>query len=240
MINNNRFPVVILAGGLATRLRPLTESIPKALLDVNGQPFVTHQINLLKKHGVREVVMCIGYLGKMLEEFLGDGSEFGMHIQYSYDGEKLLGTAGAIKKALPLLAENFFVLYGDSYLPCDFSAVQNSFLTKNKLGLMTVFHNLGKWDTSNVEFNAGNIHVYDKKNHTEKMHYIDYGLGIFNKHAFDQIPEDAEYDLALLYQNLLKQNALAAHEVKERFYEVGSFAGIEELGYYLSQNEKVV
>lgn len=228
------FPVVILAGGLATRLRPLTEAIPKALLDVNGHPFITHQLNLLHKQGIREIVMCIGYLGNMLEDFLEDGKRFDMKIQYSYDGEKLLGTGGAIKKALHLLDENFFVLYGDSYLPCNFSAVQNTFLEKQKLALMTVFRNSGQWDTSNVEFQHSNILCYDKKNRTERMHHIDYGLGIFNKHAFDQIPENTDYDLALLYQNLLKQNQLSAHEVKERFYEVGSFAGIEELGYYLS------
>jgi MurNAc alpha-1-phosphate uridylyltransferase len=231
------FPVVILAGGLATRLRPLTETIPKALLEINGTPFITHQLNLLHQQGIRHVVLCVGYLGTMLEEYLNTHSPENMQIQFSYDGETLLGTGGAIKKALPLITDNFFVLYGDSYLPCDFQKVQTHFLSENKSGLMTVYHNTGKWDTSNVEFTDNTIKNYDKINRTENMHHIDYGLGIFNKQAFSQIPDNTPYDLAVLYQNLLKQNQLTAHEVTQRFYEIGSFAGIEELGYYLTQNK---
>lgn len=227
------YPVIILAGGLATRLRPLTETIPKALLDINGEPFITHQLKLLHQHGIRKVILCVGYLGEMLQEFVGDGSRFDMEVRYSFDGDTLLGTGGAIKKALPMIDDNFFVLYGDSYLPCNYAEVQDSFIKQQKLGLMTVFKNLGQWDTSNVEFSHNTIHVYDKKNRTEKMHYIDYGLGLFNKQAFNQIQDNQVYDLALLYQNLLKQNQLAAHEITERFYEVGSFVGIEELSAFL-------
>jgi NDP-sugar pyrophosphorylase family protein len=234
---NTKGNLIILAGGLATRLRPLTETIPKALVDIHGEPFIQHQLALLQRQGIKNVVLSIAYLGDMVQDFLGDGSQFGMHVQYSFDGDKLLGTAGAIKKALPLLNDTFFVLYGDSYLPCDFAAVQNAFFQQKKLGLMTVFKNHGKWDTSNVEFSNQTIHVYDKKNRTERMQYIDYGLGMFHKDAFGTIPENEDYDLALLYQELLKKNQLAAHEAKERFYEVGSFAGIEELGYYLSHVE---
>jgi MurNAc alpha-1-phosphate uridylyltransferase len=228
------FPVIILAGGLATRLRPLTEAIPKALLDVNGNPFITHQLTLLRNHGIQHVVLCTGYLGEMLQEFVGDGSQFGMKVEYSHDGETLLGTGGAIKKALSLISDNFFVLYGDSYLPCDYAAVQHAFLRQHKPALMTVFKNLGQWDTSNVEYSDEHIYVYDKNNRNERMQHIDYGLGVFNKTVFDSIHANENFDLAILYQSLLKNDQLAAHEIKERFYEVGSFAGIEELGYYLS------
>jgi N-acetyl-alpha-D-muramate 1-phosphate uridylyltransferase len=239
-MNNNIFPVVILAGGLATRLRPLTENIPKALLDIEGEPFITHQLRLLSQHGIRKVVLCVGYLGEMLQNFVGDGNRFGMEVFYSFDGDKLLGTAGAIKKALLLLEEeHFFVLYGDSYLPCNYAAVQNSFIVQNKPALMTVFKNLGQWDTSNVEYTDNKIHVYDKKNRTENMQYIDYGLGVFNKHAFDQVSDKKPGDLALLYQELLKKNQLAACEIENRFYEIGSFAGIEELRYYLRENSNI-
>jgi NDP-sugar pyrophosphorylase family protein len=223
------YPAIILAGGLATRLRPMTETIPKALIDIDGEPFIAHQLRLLYQKGIRRVILCVGYLGDMLQDYLGDGSQFGMQVQYVFDGDKLLGTAGAIKKALPLIDDNFFVIYGDSYLPCDYAAVQKAFSQQQKLGLMTVFHNEGKWDTSNVEYQNGAILNYDKKNRNERMHYIDYGLGVFNKSAFNAIPENTEYDLALLYQNLLKQNELAAYEITQRFYEVGSFNGIDEL-----------
>ncbi len=225
----NRFPIVILAGGLATRLRPLTESIPKSLISIHREPFIAHQLRLLRDHGIREVVICAGFLGEQIVDFVGNGKQFALSIQYSFDGETLLGTGGAIKKALPLLRDHFFVLYGDSYLMCDYFAAQKSFMQSQKKALMTVFRNASAWDKSNVLFENNNILKYDKINRTKDMHYIDYGLGIFHKSAFDCISENTDYDLATLYQDLLKQQQLAAYEVKERFYEIGSMIGIQEL-----------
>lgn len=227
--------VVILAGGLATRLRPLTETIPKSLIAINDEPFIAHQLRLLRQNNINHVVLCVGYLGNQIKDYIGNGKQFGLEVTYSFDGPLLLGTAGAIKQALPLLSEDFFVLYGDSYLPCSFSSVATTFFQKKKLALMTVFHNQGQWDKSNIEFNEGKIQKYDKKNQTDSMHFIDYGLGIFNKAAFQLLSGNEPYDLATLYQLLLKQEQLAAHEVTERFYEVGSFAGISQLSYYLLQ-----
>lgn len=227
------FQVVILAGGLATRLQPLTSKIPKSLIEVNGEPFIVHQLRLLQRKGVLNIVLCVGHLAEQIIKKIGDGNEYGVNVVYSYDGPQLLGTAGAIKQAIPLLKDRFFVLYGDAYLPCDYKSAQAIFTNSRKHALMTVFCNRGQWDTSNVEYANGSILSYDKKNITERMHYIDYGLGIFSKEAFDQVPSDAPFDLALLYQNLLAQHQLSAFEVCERFYEVGSFAGLRELEYYL-------
>jgi MurNAc alpha-1-phosphate uridylyltransferase len=238
-MKKNLFPVVIIAGGLATRLRPLTETIPKSLVEINNEPFVSHQLRLLHKNGIKEVVMCLGYLGEMIIDYVGDGSRFDLKVSYVFDGPTLLGTAGAIKRALPILDDVFFVLNGDSYLPCDYSAVQETFINSQKQALMTVFYNQGKWDTSNVEFSDGRILVYDKLNRTPRMLHIDYGLEVFTKSAFEKVPENESYDLVPVYQNLLKNEQLAAHEVHERFYENGSFAGISELAYYLSQNNLV-
>lgn len=233
-MKSNIFPVVILAGGLATRLRPLTETIPKSLIDVNGEPFIAHQLRLLRKNNIERVVLCLGYLGEQVMNFVGNGQQFDLNVSYSFDGLTLLGTAGAIKQALYLLDDAFFVLYGDSYLPCDYLAAQKKFTNSDKLALMSVFKNNGQWDTSNVEFKNNQILVYDKKNKTERMKYIDYGLGIFNKKAFEWIPKNQDYDLAVLYQDLLKKHQLTGFEVEQRFYEVGSFIGIEELGCYLA------
>jgi MurNAc alpha-1-phosphate uridylyltransferase len=238
-MNTNLFPVVILAGGLATRLRPVTESIPKALILINDEPFVAHQLRLLKKQGIERVVMCVGYLGEQIVEYVGDGSRFGLHVTFVFDGTVLLGTAGAIKRALSFVDDVFFVLNGDSFLPCDYAAVQRTYEQSNKLGLMTVFHNAGLWDTSNVEYIGGEILAYDKVNRTPSMLYIDYGLEIFNKQVFANVPDNEPYDLVLVYQDLLEKQQLAAHEVQQRFYENGSFAGIAELEYYLSKNAEV-
>lgn len=228
------FPIVILAGGLATRLRPITETIPKALLEIHGEPFIHHQLRLLQQNGIQEIVLCLGYHGDQIEKEIGTGHQFNMQVRYSYDGEMLLGTGGAIKKALPLLPENFFVMYGDSYLNCHYAGVQQAFLAQQKLGLMTVFRNDGRWDASNVELNENRIITYDKENRNMGMMHIDYGLGVFNKQAFTLVPENTTFDLAKLYQALLQQQQLAAYEVTERFYEAGSFAGIKELEYHLA------
>ena len=231
-------PVAILAGGLATRLRPLTETIPKSLVEINGEPFLWHQLRLLREHGVSHVVLCLSYLGEQVRDSAGDGRDFGLHIDYSFDGSALLGTAGALKRALPLLGESFLVLYGDSYLPIDLGAVETSFRASGKAGLMSVYSNEGQWDTSNVEFADGQIVAYDKKLRTERMRHIDYGLGAFRASAFDRVPADKPWDLAVLYQDLLQAGELAAFEAPHRFYEIGSFRGIEELSWYLRQGRQ--
>lgn len=222
-------PVVILAGGMATRLRPLTEKIPKLLVEVAGEPFFNHQLRLLKKNGLTRIVLCIGFLGEMIVAQYGNGSHWGMKIEYSFDGEKLLGTGGAIIRALPKLGEAFYVLYGDSYLPIDYQAVGRSFLQSGKLGLMTVYENREAYDASNVWFENQCIRLYSKKAKVPQMHHIDYGLGLFRPAAFASCPHGAVVDLATVQTDLVAREQLAGYEVKERFYEIGSHAGLNEL-----------
>jgi NDP-sugar pyrophosphorylase family protein len=225
----SQIPVAILAGGLATRLRPITEKIPKSLVPVAAKPFLAHQLALLRSRGIRRVVLCIGYLGEMIQRDLGDGEKFGVKLDYSFDGEKLLGTGGAIKRALPLLGEEFFVLYGDSYLPIEYAPIAEFFHGSGKLGLMTVYRNEGKYDTSNVVFADGEIKIYDKKQKLPEMRHIDYGLSLFKASVFEQFPADAQFDLADVMQKLVREKQLAGYEVAERFYEIGSPAGLAEL-----------
>ncbi len=225
-------PVAILAGGLATRLRPITEKIPKSLVDIDGEPFAAHQLRLLRSRGVTRVVLCLGYLGEMVRDWVGDGERFGLAVHYSFDGDRLLGTGGALRRALPLLGGPFFVMYGDSYLPCDFAAVEAAFRHAAKPALMTVFGNAGRWDTSNVEFRDGRIVAYSKRHLTPAMQHIDYGLGILTPALFDEMRAET-FDLAELYERLVQDGRLAAFEVLERFHEVGSFAGLEEFRDYL-------
>jgi NDP-sugar pyrophosphorylase family protein len=228
-------PVAILAGGLATRLRPLTEKVPKVLLPVAGRPFLAHQLELLKAQGIFRAVLCVGHLGEMIQREFGNGGQWGMQIEYSFDGPALLGTGGALQKALPLLADHFFVLYGDSYLPIDFHPVADCFLRSGKLGLMTVFHNQDRFDTSNVWFEDEEIKVYDKKNRLPQMHHIDYGLSILSAAAFKDYSAGTAFDLAELLQRLVQEKQLAGFEVTERFYEIGSPSGLAELEELLSR-----
>jgi NDP-sugar pyrophosphorylase family protein len=227
-------PVAILAGGLATRLHPLTSRTPKALLPVNGEPFIAHQLRLLRASGVTRAVICAGFLGEMIQDFVGDGTAFGLRVEFSFDGPTLLGTAGAVRKALPLLGEELFVLYGDSYLPCDYGGVEAAFRASEKEALMTVFQNEGRWDASNVEFADGVILAYDKTNWMSRMRHIDYGLGVFRKSAFAAAPDGQAYDLTALHQQLLSRGQLAGFEVRERFYEIGSLAGLQQLSEFLA------
>jgi N-acetyl-alpha-D-muramate 1-phosphate uridylyltransferase len=227
-------PVVILAGGLAMRLRPLTEKIPKALVEVAGRPFLEHQIELLKRNAVREIILCVGYLGEMIEERYGDGSSLGVQMRYSFDGPNLLGTGGAIKRASTLLPEAFFVLYGDSYLPVDYQAVASAFTEAGKQALMTVYGNADAWDTSNVLLEDGRIRLYSKREKLPEMRYIDYGLMVCTKRIFEDSPEAVHFDLADTLEELSRTGSLAGYEVKQRFYEIGSPAGLAELNRLLS------
>ena len=229
------FPVVILAGGLATRLQPLTEKTPKALVEVAGCPFLEHQLELLKQNSIAEVILCVGYLGEMIEQRYGDGAALGLRIRYSFDGPILLGTGGAIKRASPLLPDAFFVLYGDSYLPIDFQAVAAAFIEAGQPALMTVYANADAWDTSNVWFEQDRIRLYSKREKLPAMRFIDYGLMVCTRQIFDDTPSDVPFNLADTLETLSRKGQLAGHEVYQRFYEIGSPSGLAELDQLLSK-----
>jgi NDP-sugar pyrophosphorylase family protein len=226
-------PVAILAGGLASRLRPVTESIPKAIVEVAGRPFAAHQLDWLRSQHVADVKFLVGYRGEMIADALGDGSAWGMRIEYIFDGPRLLGTGGALRRALPSLGNTFFVIYGDSYLRCDLDAIERAFDPDAHDALMTVFRNDDRWDRSNVEFAAGRIVAYDKQQRTTAMKHIDYGLGIVTARALERYPPDEPFDLATVYRDVLAAGRLAAMEVSERFYEIGSPEGLAETRAFL-------
>lgn len=226
------FPVAILAGGLAARMHPLTERIPKALLEVAGRPFIEHQLVLLRREGVDRVVLCVGFLGEMIEARIGDGARFGLSISYSFDGERLLGTGGALRRALPMLGEQFFVLYGDSYLDIVYAPVQAAYRESKLPALMTVFRNEGRWDTSNVLYDGKRIVRYDKGHPTADMKFIDYGLGIVNRDTL-RTCTDETFDLSDLYAALAREGRLAGFEATRRFYEIGTPSGLAEADSHL-------
>ena len=224
--------VLILCGGLATRLQPITKTIPKSLVMINNKPMLQYQLDMLQKQGIRHVVLCVGYLGEMIKDTFGD--KYGdILLEYSFDGPKLIGTGGAIKKAYSKLSDTFFVLYGDSYLPVEYKPILEYFHTTNKEGLMTLFKNDNLYDTSNVVFKDNQIICYDKKNKTTDMNYIDYGLSIFNVSVFKTYPADCSFDLSQVMVNLVTNKQLAGYEVFNRFYEMGSINGLNELELYL-------
>jgi len=228
-------PVAILSGGLATRLRPITEKIPKALVEVAGKPFILWQLAYLKSQGVNKVVICTGYLGEMIEKMVGNGRDIGLEVIYSRDGPHLLGTGGALKQALPFLGDAFFVLYGDSFLPTSFSFVERSWHALEKPAVMTVLKNEGRWDKSNVLFHDGELIEYSKELPYPEMRHIDYGLGIISSDSLLASTDLKSFDLANYYQALSREGDLGGVEVFERFYEIGSHAGLKEADVFLGR-----
>jgi NDP-sugar pyrophosphorylase family protein len=225
--------LALLAGGMARRLGKLAERVPKSLVEVGGEPFIAHQLRLVAAQGVTDVVICCGHLGRMIEDFVGNGARFGCRVRYSHDGREPLGTGGAIAHALPLLGRRFWVMYGDSYLTQGFAPVLRAFEASGKKALMTVFHNDDRWGASNVEFADGKILRYAKYGvHAEpvlrRMRHIDYGLSLYSADAFCGWRVLGAFDLALLQANLITRGEMAGYEMRERFYEIGSVEGLRE------------
>lgn len=233
--NPTDLPVAILAGGLATRLGSVTATTPKLLIEVAGEPFFHHVLRLLKHNGLSRIVLCVGHLGEQIVERYGDGSAWDVHLDYAFDGPRLLGTGGALVNALPKLGDAFYVLYGDSYLPIDYRAVASAFLRSAQPALMTVFENQDAYDTSNVWFDHGLIRAYSKTDKRPEMRHIDYGLGVFRASAFADVAPNTPFDLATLQTQLATRGQLAGHEVHERFYEIGSPTGLADLNRLLKQ-----
>lgn len=220
--------MAILAGGLASRLGALSERRPKALMPVSGAPFIDHQLALVRGQGITDVVLCVGRLGEMIEAHVGDGSRYGLRVRYSFDGATPLGTGGALRAAAPLLAERFFVEYGDTYLRAPLGQIACAFEASGMAALMTVFRNENRLERSNVHVEDGRLLSYDKRSPSAAMRHIDFGLLAFTNPALRGIPSTGAYDLADLLQSLLARGELAGFEVPERFYEIGTPGALAE------------
>ncbi|OGC81285.1 MAG: hypothetical protein A2W07_06175 [candidate division Zixibacteria bacterium RBG_16_43_9] len=231
--------MVILAGGLATRMMPLTSKLPKSMLQIKGRPFLEYQLELLKEYEIKDILLCVGYKGELIKNHFGDGRKFGVNLSYSFDGDKLLGTAGALKKAYKLLNENFFLMYGDSYLPYDYQEIEESFKRSDKLSLMVAYKNQNRFDKSNLLIQDGMIKLYDKTLRGENLEYIDAGLSILKKEVLNLVPEEEPYDLEELYRALISEEEMSAFEVKQRFYQIGSFEGLEEFKNLVEKGERI-
>lgn len=233
-------PVAILAGGLGTRLYPLTKTIPKSMVKINGIPFIEYQLKLLAKQACEEVVLCVSYKSEVIQDFVGDGSRYGLSVKYSHDGSDQLGTGGAIIKALPLLGDNFIVLYGDSYLPTSLKIIAEAHLQGSKSATMAVFRNNNNYDTSNVLFSNGSLKFYSKTKPNQLYTHIDYGITVFKKSIFKRYIIEQSLDLADVCSELSAISDLAGFEVFERFYEVGSPSGVQDFSDFVRSIKYVI
>lgn len=226
------FQIVILAGGLANRLHPLTLKVPKSLVPVNGTPFIQWQLEQIAQQGITSVVMCLGHKASEIIDFVGDGNKFGLNIDYSVE-DYPLGTGGALKNAEKFLENAFGVLYGDSYLPIDFSLVFENFENLERHVLMTIYENNDKFDTSNVLLRRDKSLYYSKSRKLPQMKHIDYGFSVLDKAVIDSMVAGVPSDLSDTFEALSGIGEVGGFEVLQRFYEIGSFKGIVELEKYL-------
>jgi NDP-sugar pyrophosphorylase family protein len=225
-------PVLILAGGRATRLGAISQAVPKALIPIAGRPFIDYQLDRLKSHGICDVVLCVGHFAEQIHDHVGSGSQFGLRVWYSNDGPTPRGTGGAVRNALPLIGDGCWVLYGDSLLDANYSEIFEE-LPANALGLMTVYRNEDRYDSSNVVFRNGRLLKYCKTAKTPDMTHIDYGLSLLRAEAIARIPEDRPTDLAELLSSLSIEGELVGVEMHRRFYEIGSPSGLQEAEEFL-------
>jgi N-acetyl-alpha-D-muramate 1-phosphate uridylyltransferase len=226
--------IAILAGGLGTRLYPVTKNIPKPMVRVHGRPFLYHQIELLKKNNINDILLCLGYKASQIRDYFGNGKKFGVNITYSFENRKLLGTAGALKRAQVLLEKDFLVMYGDSYLPINFQNVFRFHRKIRKAALMTVFRNKNRLDKSNLVVKGKTVVRYEK-NSTEKMEYIDYGLSVLNRKVIEVLPKNKVIQLEEVFKELAAKGQLAAYKVKKPFYEIGSKEGLKRFKKFLNK-----
>ena len=223
--------VVIIAGGLGTRLGQLTANQPKSMIQILGKPFIDYQLDLLKKGSVTDVVLCLGHQGQQIADYCMDGRKYGLKLKYSFEN-KLLDTAGAIKLAEPMLQDSFFTLYGDSYVFIDFQDMLSTLGKKNTLGVMSVYQNHDQFDKSNTAVANGMVSFYSKEKR-DNLKYIDYGVNLFRKDVLRLIPEAEPYSMVTVFNQLIERHQLAAYEVKKRFYEIGSIKGLTEFTEYM-------
>ncbi len=225
---------VILAGGLGTRLGRLTRTVPKPMVPVLGRPFLEYEIELLKRNGIDDLVLCLGYLGESIRKHLGGGQAFGVRIRYSFDGPELLGPAGALKRAEPLLQDSFFVTYGDAYLRADYKKIMSRLLESGALGLMTVYKNDGRHGRSDLVVKDGYVVRYDKKKSVEGMAWINFGVSALRRRALQLIPPGGPCGEEEFYGELIALRELLAYPVRRRFYEIGTPAALREFEGFIS------
>jgi NDP-sugar pyrophosphorylase family protein len=225
-------PVCILAGGLGTRLGVRVRETPKPLIEVAGEPFLFHQLRLLASHGADRVVLCVGYLGELIEQRVG-AARFGLRISYSYDHPDLDGTLGAIRRARGLLGSRFLVLYGDTYLRIDYASAASTWQDSGLPALMCVLRNEDRWDASNAIYAEGRVLAYDKRSPRPAMKWIDYGLSGLDQAALDLAARGSP-DLSELFRLLADRGSVCGFEASERFYEIGTPEGLAETEEFLA------
>jgi NDP-sugar pyrophosphorylase family protein len=225
--------MVIICGGLATRLGALAKNIPKSMMEIEDKPFLWYQIENLKKQNIKDIVLCVGHLSEQIEKYFGDGKSFGVNISYSYDKEKPLGPIGAVKNAESMLDNEFFIIYGDSYLSVDFQDVIEYFKKYDYPALMVVYKNNDKFDKSNLIIKDNLVVGYGEKDKSKEMIYIDYGTSLLTKKSLEIVPKNEFFSTGQFFSKLIENKNLLSYEVNKRFYHIGDPDSLEEIRLFI-------
>jgi len=229
---------VILAGGLGTRLGAITQHVPKPMVPVAGKPYLEHQIVLLRRQGIADLVLLTGYLGGQIGNYFGDGSPWGVSIRYSQEATPI-GTGGALRDARELLAPQFLLIYGDSYLPLNYANVLRRLAAAEVCGVMVVYDNsLG--DTSvrnNVAVGGSLVSRYDKTSDDAELRYVEAGVLAFERSLVERIPARGVVSLEQdIFPVLIAEKQMAAYITTQRFYDIGTPARLRAIEAYLTHD----
>jgi len=227
-------PVVILCGGLSTRLQSITENIPKSMINILDKPFIDHQLTLLQKNNVKNVILCIGKFGEQIHNYVKDGQKWNMSVQYSDDGKILLGTGGALLKAYSILPNNFIVMNGDSYLDIDYNEILQKYISERNLLLLTVFPIIDPKSYKNVYIKNKNILLYDKSGNNHNLNYIDYGFTLMKRRLLTNYIKESVFDFSLIYSKAISQHSISCYKSPKIFHEIGSYEGLQETKDYIN------
>jgi NDP-sugar pyrophosphorylase family protein len=233
-----KYTVIILAGGKGKRIKKFTTKKPKPLVEIFNKPFIEYQIDLIKKQKYKKIIISVGHYGNQIINFLKKKKFKDLNITFSKDGQKALGTGGALKKIFKNNKGNFIILYGDSYLPIDLEKVQTKFIHSKKDALLTIYKNQNRFDKSNIKIKNRKI-LYDKHNPDKSMNYIDYGLSVLKSNVIQNYCKKKKFDLSDVFMKLCLDQKIAYYIVKKRFYEIGSYKGINDFKNYIINKKNV-
>jgi NDP-sugar pyrophosphorylase family protein len=227
-------PVAVLAGGLGTRMADISgPTTPKALLRVAGRPFIDFKLASLAAEGVKRVVLLLGHGDRLIADHVGTGADYGLHVTCRSDGPTLLGTGGAVRRALDLLGEAFWVTYGDTFLRAPMAEIEATFHSRGIEAMMTVLRNRDRWDRSNVRIEKGLVVEHRKGSPPGSYEYIDYGLAILRREPVETFPAGSPFDLEQVFQLLIANGTMGAYVVSRRFYEIGTPEGYRQTNEFL-------
>ncbi len=221
---------VILAGWKMT-----TEiNIPDSLIDVEGRPFMEYQLELLKEYSVTDIIVCPGYLGENIHFYFSNSKDFGLNIRYSDNIARDFGTGGILKKSLSLLESHFYVLYGDSYFPINYSGIMDFFKKSGKMGLFLVYKDHDFEKKGSIIISNRLVKDFDPQNQEKDMPYKYSNVCILAKKIFNLLSGEQFIALEDIFKYLIERDELLSFEISKPNIEISTQQGFDQFKKYMN------